>query len=547
MPSETDHRSPALAAVAGLTGPGGRFELSDDDVLGTRLPVFTHRRRALHEVLHVSVTHGDRDHIVTADRRVTFAEHAAQVASLARVLREEYGIGKGDRVAIAAANSVEWIEAFWATVSIGAVAVGFNAWWSAREMVYGVENAEPALVLADARQSAKLDGCPVPVLSLEDDVRRFVTAHPDAPLPSADVAEDDPAVILYTSGTSGRPKGAVHTHRNLLAVVEYHRLNDALLAEFGDPVASEDRVYLLALPLFHIASLHNLVAPRLATGSRIALHQGAFDVDAVLGMVERERVTNWGAVPTMAHRLLEHGGADRYDTSSLTAFALASAPSTTEFKERLRREVPFAKDSLVDSYGLTESCTAIAAANPQDLAAAPGSLGRPVVGVRLEIRDPAGQALPEGEEGEVCVRSMFNMLGYWRDPEATDAAIDPDRWLRTGDLGQLREGRLYLRSRRSDLIIRGGENVYPAEIETVLAQHPDVVECLVLGVPHPDLGQEVAAVVVLRPGSTATEQSLREHTADALACFKVPKRWRLTTDQLPRNATGKVIRHAVRV
>ncbi|MEV3946959.1 class I adenylate-forming enzyme family protein [Streptomyces halstedii] len=547
MPSETDHRSPALAAVAGLTGPGGRFELSDDDVLGTRLPVFTHRRRALHEVLHASAAHGDRDHIVTADRRVTFAEHAAQVASLARVLREEYGIGKGDRVAVAAANSVEWIEAFWATVSIGAVAVGFNAWWSAREMAYGVENAEPALVLADARQSAKLDGCPVPVLSLEDDVRRFVTAHRDAPLPSADVAEDDPAVILYTSGTSGRPKGAVHTHRNLLAVVEYHRLNDALLAEFGDPVASEDRVYLLALPLFHIASLHNLVAPRLATGSRIALHQGAFDVDAVLGMVERERVTNWGAVPTMAHRLLEHGGVDRYDTSSLTAFALASAPSTTEFKERLRREVPFAKDSLVDSYGLTESCTAIAAANPQDLAAAPGSLGRPVVGVRLEIRDPVGQALPEGEEGEVCVRSMFNMLGYWRDPEATEAAIDPDRWLRTGDLGQLREGRLYLRSRRSDLIIRGGENVYPAEIETVLAQHPDVVECLVVGVPHPDLGQEVAAVVVLRPGSTATEESLREHTADALAYFKVPKRWRLTTDQLPRNATGKVIRHAVRV
>ncbi|MFI9493942.1 MULTISPECIES: class I adenylate-forming enzyme family protein [Streptomyces] len=547
MPSETDHRSPALAAVAGLTGPGGRFELSDDDVLGTRLPVFTHRRRALHEVLHASVAHGDRDHIVTADRRVTFAEHAAQVASLARVLREEYGIGKGDRVAVAAANSVEWIEAFWATVSIGAVAVGFNAWWSAREMAYGVENAEPALVLADARQSAKLDGCPVPVLSLEDDVRRFVMAHPDAPLPSADVAEDDPAVILYTSGTSGRPKGAVHTHRNLLAVVEYHRLNDALLAEFGDPVASEDRVYLLALPLFHIASLHNLVAPRLATGSRIALHQGAFDVDAVLGMVERERVTNWGAVPTMAHRLLEHGGVDRYDTSSLTAFALASAPSTTEFKERLRREVPFAKDSLVDSYGLTESCTAIAAANPQDLAAAPGSLGRPVVGVRLEIRDPVGQALPEGEEGEVCVRSMFNMLGYWRDPEATEAAIDPDRWLRTGDLGQLREGRLYLRSRRSDLIIRGGENVYPAEIETVLAQHPDVVECLVLGVPHPDLGQEVAAVVVLRPGSTATEESLREYAADALAYFKVPKRWRLTTDQLPRNATGKVIRHAVRV
>ncbi|WP_328892695.1 class I adenylate-forming enzyme family protein [Streptomyces sp. NBC_00236] len=551
MSSDTDHRPapPAGAAeiIGRLTGPGGRFELSDAEVLGSRLPVFTHRQRALHEVLHASVAHADREYIVTADRRITFAEHAAQVASLAKVLREEYGIGRGDRVAIAAANSPEWILTFWATVSVGAVAVGFNAWWSAREMAHGIDNAQPALVVADARQSAKLADCAVPVLSVENDIGRLAASHPDAPLPSADVAEDDPAVILYTSGTSGRPKGAVHTHRNLLAVVEYHRLNDALFEEFGDPVASQDRVYLLTLPLFHIASLHNLAVPRLATGSRIALHQGSFNVDAVLSMVERERVTNWGAVPTMAHRMLEHGGADRYDTSSLTSFSLASAPSSTAFKERLRQGLPFAKDSLVDSYGLTETCTGVAAASAQELAAAPGTLGRPVTGVQLEIRDPAGEVLGEGEEGEVWVRSQFNMLGYWRDPEATAGAIGPDRWLRTGDLGELREGRLFLSSRRSDLIIRGGENVYPAEIETVLVEHPDVRECLVMGVPHPDLGQEVAAVVVLAAGSTVTEETLQEYAANALAYFKVPKQWRLTHEELPRNATGKVIRNQVRV
>lgn len=551
MSSDTDHRSapPAGAAeiIGRLTGPGGRFELSDAEVLGSRLPVFTHRQRALHEVLHASVAHADREYIVTADRRITFAEHAAQVASLAKVLREEYGIGRGDRVAIAAANSPEWIMTFWATVSVGAVAVGFNAWWSAREMAHGIDNAEPALVVADARQSAKLTDCAVPVLSLENDIGRLAASHPDAPLPSADVAEDDPAVILYTSGTSGRPKGAVHTHRNLLAVIEYHRLNDALFEEFGDPVASQDRVYLLTLPLFHIASLHNLAVPRLATGSRIALHQGSFNVDAVLSMVERERVTNWGAVPTMAHRMLEHGGADRYDTSSLTSFSLASAPSSTAFKERLRQGLPFAKDSLVDSYGLTETCTGVAAASAQELAAAPGTLGRPVTGVQLEIRDPAGEVLGEGEEGEVWVRSQFNMLGYWRDPEATAGAIGPDRWLRTGDLGELREGRLFLSSRRSDLIIRGGENVYPAEIETVLVEHPDVRECLVMGVPHPDLGQEVAAVVVLAAGSTVREETLQAYAANALAYFKVPKQWRLTHEELPRNATGKVIRNQVRV
>ncbi|WP_112470461.1 class I adenylate-forming enzyme family protein [Streptomyces triticisoli] len=546
MTSATDPRTAALAVMSELTGPGGRFELAEEDVLGARLPVFSHRRRALHELLHESVRYADREYVVTADRRLTFAEHAAQVASLARALREEYGVGRGDRVAIAAANSVEWIQTFWATVSIGAVAVGFNAWWSAREFEYGLGHAAPALVVADAKRAGKFDGCPVPVLSVEEDVARLVTAYGEEPLPCADVAEDDPAVILYTSGTSGRPKGAVHTHRNLLSVVEYHRLSDALTQAFGDPLNPQDRVHLLALPLFHIASLHNLAVPRLATGSKIALHQGAFDVDAVLGMVERERITNWGAVPTMANRLLAHDGVGSYDTSSLTAFSLASAPSSPQFKERLRRHLPFAKDSLVDSYGLTETCTAIAVATPQDLAEAPGTLGRPVTGVQLEIRDPLGEPLPEGEEGEICVRSAYNMLGYWGDDEATERTVGKDRWLRTGDIGRLEQGRLYLSSRRSDLIIRGGENIYPAEIEAVLAEHPDVAECLVLGVPHPDLGQEPAAVVVTAPGSGVTEEALRAHVADRLAYFKVPVRWRLTTESLPRNATGKVIRTAVR-
>lgn len=542
MTSDTD----ALAVMAGLTGPGCRFELAEDDVLGTRLPVFTHRHRALHEVLHESVRFADREYVVTADRRLTFAEHAAQVASLARVLREEHGVAKGDRVAIAAANSVEWIQTFWATASIGAVVVGFNAWWSARELEYGVGHAAPSLVVADAKRAALLAGVEVPVLSVTKDISRFAAAYDDEPLPSVDVTEDDPAVILYTSGTSGRPKGAVHTHRNLLSVVEFHRLNDALLTAFGEPLDPMDRVHLLALPLFHIAGLHNLVVPRLATGSKIALYEGAFDADAVLRMVERERITNWGAVPTMANRLLEHGDVSAYDTSSLTAFSLASAPSSTRFKERLRKQLPFAKDSLVDSYGLTESCTAIAVATSQDLAEAPGSLGRPVTGVQLEIRDPLGEALPEGEEGEVCVRSAFNMLGYWGDEEATGNAIGEDRWLRTGDIGCLRDGRLYLTTRRSDLIIRGGENVYPAEIEGVLSAYPDVLECIVLGAPHPDLGQEVAAVVVTRAGSAVTEEALRAYAAGELAYFKVPTRWRLTTESLPRNATGKVFRASVR-
>ncbi|CRK57795.1 Long-chain-fatty-acid--CoA ligase [Alloactinosynnema sp. L-07] len=545
MTTHADSRAMARAVVEKLTGPGGPFELAKQEVLGTSLPVFTHRRRALHELLAESVRHGDRDYIVTADSRLTFREHAAQVASLARTLREEYGVGPGDRVAIAAANSPEWIVTFWATVSIGAIAVGYNAWWSTRELAYGLEHTTPTLVVADAKRAAQLQDSDVRVLTIEGDIPRLAARHAAEPLPTCDVAEDDPAVILYTSGTSGRPKGATHSHRNLLSVAEYHRMNDALAAAFGDPTDPRDRTYLLALPLFHIASLHNLAVPRLANGSKIALHHGAFDVDRVLRLIQDERVTNWGAIPTMANRLLAHGDLSSYDLSSLTAFSLASAPSSPAFQERLRKSLTFATGALVDSYGLTESCTAISVATTADLNEDPGTLGYPIVGVQLEIRDVMGRPVPDGVEGEICVRSAYTMLGYWNDPAATADAIGADRWLHTGDIGLVREGRVRLTSRRSDLIIRGGENVYPAEVEAALAEHPLVTECVVLGVPHEDLGQEVAAVIVTDAALNAEE--LCAFAGERLGHFKVPTHWTFTDRPLPRNATGKVVRRDVTV
>ena len=231
----------------------------------------------------------------------------------------------------------------------------------------------------------------------------------------------------------------------------------------------------------------------------------------------------------------------------MSAFALASAPSTPEFHERLRQGLPFAS-SLVNSYGMTETSTALAVASPMDLAKAPSSLGRAIAGVALEVRDAAGHPAAAGVEGEVVVRSTYNMLGYWNNPEATASTIDDEGWLHTGDIGFIDElGLLHLNSRRSDLIIRGGENIYPAEVEGVLAEHPDVAEVAVLGVPHDDLGQEVAAVVVLREGSSPAEDELQAYAADRLAYFKVPTQWRLTGTPLPRNATGKVKRTEVEV
>ncbi|WP_280247694.1 class I adenylate-forming enzyme family protein [Nocardia abscessus] len=534
-----------VAQAAGLlTGPGGRFEMVVEDVLGAPMPVVRHRKSSLREVLVAAAAHGDRDYLVTADRRMSFTEHAAAVAALATALRDRYGVGKGDRVGILAANTPEWVLTFWAAQALGAIAVGYNAWWAPREIAYGVEHTSPAVLVVDAKRAAlvaELD-IRIPVLTMERDVPARVAEYRTDTLPDTPIDEDDPAVILYTSGTSGRPKGAVHSHRNMVAVTDYHVFNDALAAALtGAEELPSGRRFLVTSPLFHIASLHNLVVPRLVTGDAAVIHQGSFDADRVLRLIGSERITNWGAMPTMATRMLELD-LSGYDLSSLAAFSLNSAPSSAALQQKLRDQLPVARNALVTSYGLTECSTAATLASPAELAAFPDTVGRPVVGVTLEIRDSAGETVPDGTEGEIWVRSPYVMLGYWRDEAATAAAITPDRWLRTGDIGVLENGRLRLSGRRSDLILRGGENVYPTEIEQCLEDHPAVRECAVVGVPDADLGQQVAALVVIDDSTATTEDELRAFAAERLAYYKVPARWRLTTTALPRNATGKVVR-----
>ncbi|WP_174185169.1 class I adenylate-forming enzyme family protein [Nocardia barduliensis] len=544
MTKPIDPQAFVAQAAARLTGPGGRFEMVVEDVLGAPMPVVRHRKSSLREVLVAAAAHGDRDYLVTADRRISFTEHAAAVAALATALRDRYGVGKGDRVGILAANTPEWVLTFWAAQALGAIAVGYNAWWAPREVAYGVAHTSPAVLVVDAKRAALVAELDIrtPVLTMEHDVPALVTEYRTDTLPDAEIGEDDPAVILYTSGTSGRPKGAVHSHRNLVAVTDYHVFNDALAAALtGAGELPSGRRFLVTSPLFHIASLHNLVVPRLVTGDAAVLHQGSFDADRVLRLIESERITNWGAMPTMATRMLELD-LSGYDLSSLAAFSLNSAPSSAALQQKLRDQLPVARNALVTSYGLTECSTAATLASPAELAAFPDTVGRPVVGVALEIRDSAGEVVPDGVEGEIWVRSPYVMLGYWQDEAATAKAITPDRWLRTGDIGVLEHGRLRLSGRRSDLILRGGENVYPTEIEQCLDEHPAVRECAVVGVPDADLGQQVAALVVVESSTATTEDELRAFAAERLAYYKVPARWRLTTTALPRNATGKVVR-----
>jgi acyl-CoA synthetase (AMP-forming)/AMP-acid ligase II len=538
--------------VARLTAAGAAFEIAREDVRGHSLEVFTHRQRSLAQLVRDSARFGDAEYLVSVSERLTFAEHHDRVAALATALREEYGVRPGDRVAICAANRPDWVVVFWATVSLGAVAVGMNSMWAPAEVRHGLELTRPRVLVADARRRAlaePLDGSGIAVIDLDDDLPALVDRHRGGPLPEVDIAEDDPAVILFTSGTSGRPKGAVHSHRNVVAASWFHLLNDAVAAELGAP--QHDRRFLLVTPLFHIAALHNLAVVRLAVGDTAVVHLGRFDIDEVLRLVERERVTNWGAVPTMVSRLVERAerqGLADLDLSSLRTISIGTAPSSPALRARLREALPDAGRSLGTTYGLTESSTAATLATAAELLADPDTVGRAVPTMELEVRGPDGVALPPGQEGEVHLRGALVMLGYWDDPDATAAAMGPDGWLSTGDLGTLlADGHLHISSRRSDLILRGGENVYPAEVENQLVTHQAVAECIVLGIPDPDLGEAVAAVVVLHDGADASEADLVEHLRPRLARYKLPTHWVLTATPLPRNATGKVNRREVRL
>ncbi|MFD4357633.1 class I adenylate-forming enzyme family protein [Nocardia sp. NPDC058518] len=550
MTNAVDPQEFVAKVAAGLTAPGAPFEMTVEPVLGVPIPVFAKRYASLRELLEHSLKWGERDYLVTEDRRISFAEHAAAAGALATALAARYGIGKGDRVGILAANGPDWVIAFWAAQCLGAIPVGYNAWWAPREIAYGLEHTTPTVVIADAKRAALLAeaGTELPILTMDEDLPALIAEFGGGEIPSTPVGEDDPAVILYTSGTSGRPKGVVHSQRNMVAISDYHRFTDAMLAAFmgqepGD--GPSERRYLVTAPLFHIASLHNLVIPRLRTGAAAVFPHGGFEVGRVLSLVEREKVTNWAAVPTMASRLLEHDVA-QHDLSSLTALSLNSAPSSPALLASLRAKIPALQFALTTSYGLTESGTAATVATPLDLAADDASVGRAIIGVAMEIRDAQGNAVGDGEEGEICIRSPYVMLGYWNDDAATEASIDDQRWLRSGDFGTLNQGRLTVSGRRTDLILRGGENVYPTEIENVLVEHPAVLDCAVFGVSHPDLGQEVAAIVVAEPGTVDPEE-LRAFVAERLAYFKVPVRWRITSDALPRNATGKVTRRELAI
>jgi acyl-CoA synthetase (AMP-forming)/AMP-acid ligase II len=539
---------------AKLTGPGGPFEIAVESVHGERMQVFKNRPRSLRELLAASAAHGAKEYLVQGERRIGYAEHVGLVASLAAALRERYGIGKGDRVAVLAENRVEWPLAFWATQSLGGITAALNGWWTADEIAYGIEDSEPSLLIGDKKRLERAGKLDVPVLEIESGFEELLRYAPGAALPDVAIAEDDPAVILYTSGTTGRPKGAVASQRSIIGFVQTTTLSGAesVLADVmagkmkpPDLANRPQTIFLATPPMFHLSGLYANIVLQLSLGGKLVIRPGRFDPEAVLQLIQQERVTAWAALGSMGPRVATHPALAKYDLSSVENVGFGGAPTTEAVQELMRKAFPNAKSSLGIGYGSSESVSTAATIRGADYDLHPTSTGRPVATVDVEIRDPDGKALPEGAEGEIHIRSAYVMLGYWRKPEATRETMKPGRWLATGDIGRLEDGLLYINSRARDMILKNAENVYPAEIENRLEKHPSVREAAVYGVDHLEWGQEVKAVIVAEPGATPDPRELTRFCAETLAAYKVPTAWEIRAEPLPRNASGKILKNVL--
>ncbi|MFC5138017.1 class I adenylate-forming enzyme family protein [Actinomycetospora rhizophila] len=541
--------------LAELTAPGGEFAMVPVTVDGVAMRVHARAPHTLRELYATSPAPDDRVATVYGHERCTYGGHRRLVAGLAAWLADQ-GLRPGDRVAVAMRNVPEWTVAFWAAMVSGLVVVPLNAWWTGDQLAGAIAHAGARVVIADPERVAALDGHrglppivrvrgegPAGVVAWDD-----VVQPSDAPFPDVTVTPDDTATIIYTSGTTGAPKGVVASHRNHVAnalnVACLGRANQLAAARRGEPAAAPARPgTLLAYPLFHIAGLNGLYGAALSGATLALMHH--WDPDQALRLIATEQLTNASGVPAVLRDVVELAVDHPRKTASLTRIAMGGAPVPPSLVRRVAAELA-GRASAANGYGATETTSAVCANTGADYAAHPDSVGRPVPGTELRIVDPAtGAEVPEGEVGELCFRGPQIMRGYWRAPEAT-AAVLHDGWLRSGDLGLRRDGWVHVVDRAKDVVVRGGENVYCGEVEAALLAQPGVLEAAVVGMPHPRLGEDVAAVLVAAPGAAPDTAALQAALGATLPGFAVPGTmiWRDTP--LPRTATGKILKDSLR-
>ncbi|MDP4575992.1 class I adenylate-forming enzyme family protein [Qipengyuania sp. G39] len=547
-------------ATARLTAPGQRFEMDRVDIRCVQTRVWKNAPPNLRAIAEAGRTHGERLFTIYEDERVTYDAWFRAVARLAAEFRER-GVEKGDRVALAMRNLPEWPVAFFAATCIGAICVPLNAWWTGPELAFGLANSGSRLLVCDAERWERIaehrdempelatvfvsrcDADPSGTERLEDIIGApgAFADLPAADLPEVDIAPDDEATIFYTSGTTGEPKGALGTHRNLSTNILSGGWSIAMAAlRRGDePPEPAQKVTLLVIPLFHVTACSAGLMGAVVAGHTIVMMHKWDPVEA-FGLIEREGVNSTGGVPTIAWQLIEHPERDKFDLSSLETISYGGAPAAPELVRKIYETFGALPHN---GWGMTETMATVTGNNSEDYLNRPESCGPPVPVADLKIMAEDGsQELPAGEVGELWARGPMVVKGYWNRPEAS-AETFVDGWVRTGDLAKLDEdGFCYIVDRAKDMIIRGGENIYSSEVENVLYDHPAVTDAALIGIPHKTLGEEPAAVVHLAPGMSATEEELREWVAARLAKFKVPVRIAFVKDTLPRNANGKILK-----
>jgi long-chain acyl-CoA synthetase len=561
-----------------LTAPGAQFAMKEIEVRGIPMRIFESAPPSMRFVWELAGGYADRDYVVFEDERFTYAEADAIIKSLAHHLREEHGVGSGDRVAVAMRNYPEWVFSYWAIISLGAACVGMNAWWTSDEMKYGLADSNPKVLIADSERIERVgpvldelrETNPLRVIAVrtpadgnvelpEGAVRWEDVVDPSsapATLPEADIDPDDDACIFYTSGTTGAPKGAQLTHRgsihnllNLAFMTSVAGLAGAKAAAAAgsEPPAPADpekqNVFMAPTPLFHVTANNCLLHPATISGSKIVLTY-KWDVARALELIEREGVTNFSGVPTMTREMLMHPDWQTRDTSTLVGLGGGGAPLQPDLVEKIDKSQSGTSPST--GYGLTETHGIVTANSGALYVAKPASCGRIVPTLDGKLIDEAGNDVANSGVGELCVRGAVVIKGYLNREESTAEAIQ-DGWFRTGDIATIDEdGYVFIVDRAKDMVLRGGENIYCSEVETAIYQHEAVAEAAVFGVPDDRLGEIVGVAIVLAPGASLDDAGLREFLAPTLAKFKIPERMWFLGEPLPRNANGKFLKRELR-
>ena len=545
-----------------LTAPGSPFEIERRSIRGIKTRTWKQAPTSLAEVVRFTGQFGARTFLIAAGRSWSYDAHNKAVAALAAALVRELGVAKGDRVALAMRNLPEWPMVFFAATSVGAIAVPLNAWWTADELAYGLADCGAKVLFADPERLARITphrprlphlaaviGAGEAPNGTALDLSELLGRHDGAALPDGPIKADDPATIFYTSGTTGTPKGALGTHRNICSNIwstAYSRARNALRQ--GQPIplpgaAAEPKTGLVTVPFFHATGCHSILLTNYYAGNRLVLMH-KWDPERALGLIAENRVTNFSGVPGMAWQILSHPRRGDHDLSSLEVVGTGGAPAAPDLVGRITRDLPGV--TAGNGYGMTETSALVTQNLGQDYQARPDSVGAPVPVCELRICDSDGRALPRGEVGELWIKGPNVVQGYWAKPAATAAAFHAG-WIKSGDAARIDDaGFVRIVDRIKDMVIRGGENVPSVEVEDAIFAHPEVVDAAVFGVPDRVLGERVAAVVTVPPGCQVTADQLRRFVAGRLAYFKVPEILEIRREPLPRNANGKIEKRRLR-